>query len=78
MVSSGKKKKGIKLINLQHIKNLIKLTKEILLYKKKELENANSEYRGLVIVDGKEKSRSSGDQEHCQLHKLNMEKLVEK
>lgn len=75
MVSKGKKKRGVGLMGLQHVKNPIKLAREMLLHGEDDLEGGNGEHRGPMAFEGK--SRSSGAQGHSQLHKFSAEKLAE-
>jgi len=75
MVSRGKKKRGVGLMGLQHVKNPIKLAREMLLHGEDDLEGGNGEHRG-PMAQGK--SGSSGAQGHSQLHKYSAEKLAEK
>jgi len=76
MVSKGKKKRGVGVMGLQHVKNPIKLAREMLLRGEKDLEGGNGEHRGPMLsslADGP----GTGAQGHCQLHKLSAEKLAE-
>jgi L-asparaginase len=75
MVSKGKKKRGVGLMGLQHVKNPIKLAREILLHGENDLEGGNGEHRGPMSTSA---SLASGAQGHCQLHKFSAEKLAEK
>lgn len=73
MVSRGSKKRGVGLMGLQHVKNPIKLAREMLLHGEKDLEGGNGEHRGPMAED---RSRSSGAQGHCQLYKHSAENLA--
>lgn len=64
MVSKGKKKRGVGVMGLQHVKNPIKLAREILLRGEDDLEGGNQ-------------GNTSGAQGHCQLYKTSAEKLAE-
>ncbi|PQE29593.1 L-asparaginase precursor protein [Rutstroemia sp. NJR-2017a BBW] len=64
MVSKGKKKRGVGLMGLQHVKNPIKLAREMLIRGERDLEGEE------------DKKRSSGAQGHSQLHKYSAEKLA--
>lgn len=46
MVSRGKKKRGVGLMGLRHVKNPIKLAREMLLRGEDDLEGGNGEHRG--------------------------------
>lgn len=73
MVSKGKKKRGVAVMGLQHVKNPIKLAREMLLHGEQDLEGGNGEHRGPMAVD----AAAGGAQGHCQLHKYSAEKLAE-
>jgi L-asparaginase len=75
MVSKGKKKRGVGLMGLQHVKNPIKLAREILLHGEQDLDGGNGEHRGPMMSSSA--AASSGAQGHCQLHKFSAEKLAE-
>jgi L-asparaginase len=77
MVSKGKKKRGVGLMGLQHVKNPIKLAREMLVRGEKDLEGGNGEHRGPMAVDGEGKEYSMGAQGHSQLHRFSAEKLAE-
>lgn len=79
MVSRGKKKRGVGLMGLQHVKNPIQLAREMLLRGEKDLEGGNGEHRGPMFnaTSSEQKANSSGAQGHCQLHKFSAEKLAE-
>lgn len=62
MVSKGKKKRGVGVMGLRHVKNPIKLAREILLRGESDLDGGN---------------RGVGAQGHCQLYRDNAEKLAE-
>jgi L-asparaginase len=62
MVSKGKKKRGVGVMGLRHVKNPIKLAREMLLRGETDMEGGN---------DG------SGGQGHCQLYRDSAEKLAE-
>lgn len=72
MVSQGKKKRGVGLMGLQHVKNPIKLAREMLLHGEKDLEGGNGEHRGPMVLDA-----TGSAQGHSQLHKISAEKLAE-
>ncbi|TVY23312.1 putative isoaspartyl peptidase/L-asparaginase [Lachnellula hyalina] len=76
MVSRESKKRGVGLMGLQHVKNPIKLAREMLLHGEQDLEGGNGEHRGPMAED-LSLSRSLGAQGHCQLHKYSAEKLAE-
>jgi L-asparaginase len=73
MVSKDKKKRGVGVMGLQHVKNPIKLAREMLLHGETDLEGGNGEHRGPMAVD----AAAGGAQGHCQLHKYSAEKLAE-
>lgn len=75
MVSKGKKKRGVGLMGLQHVKNPIKLAREMLLHGEKDLDGGNGEHRGPMMSSSV--APSSGAQGHCQLHKFSAEKVAE-
>jgi len=79
MVSRGKKKRGVGLMGLQHVKNPIQLAREMLLRGEKDLEGGNGEHRGPMFNStfSERKANSSGAQGHCQLHKFSAEKLAQ-
>ncbi|KAF4632976.1 hypothetical protein G7Y89_g5145 [Cudoniella acicularis] len=70
MVSKGKKKRGVGLMGLQHVKNPIKLAREMLLRGEEDLDGGNGEHRGHMAI-------ASGAQGHCQLHKHSAEILAQ-
>jgi L-asparaginase len=74
MVSKGKKKRGVGIMGLQHVKNPIVLAREMLLQGEKDLEGGNGEHRGPMTLD----AAAGGAQGHCQLYKYSAEKLAEK
>jgi len=80
MVSKGKKKRGVGVMGLQHVKNPIRLAREMLIRGEKDLEGGNGEHRGpMVICGGEDEARTAkgtGAQGHCQLHKFSAEKLA--
>lgn len=76
MVSSGKKKRGFGVMGLQHVKNPIKLAREMLIHGEKDLEGGNGEHRGPMSAEEQAK-RSLGAQGHSQLHRFSAEKLAE-
>ncbi|KAH8684332.1 nucleophile aminohydrolase [Tricladium varicosporioides] len=76
MVSKGKKKRGVGLMGLQHVKNPIKLAREMLLHGEKDLEGGNGEHRGPMLVNSRENAIISGAQGHCQLYKHSAEILA--
>ena len=71
MVSRGKKKRGVGLMGLRHVKNPIKLAREMLLHGESDLDGGNGEHRGPMID-----SEAVGAQGHCQLHCYSAEKLA--
>jgi L-asparaginase len=80
MVSSGKKKRGVGLMGLRHVKNPIKLAREMLVRGEKDLEGGNGEHRRPMTA-GKQGELegmppSGGAQGHCQLHGDGAEKLA--
>lgn len=72
MVSKGKKKRGVGIMGLQHVKNPIKLAREMLLHGEEDLEGGNGEHRGPMVF-----GKGMGAQGHSQLHKFSAEKLAE-
>ncbi|TGO27194.1 hypothetical protein BPAE_0046g00570 [Botrytis paeoniae] len=76
MVSSGKKKRGVGLMGLQHVKNPIKLAREMLIRGEQDLEGGNGEHRGPMSVEEDAFRQSHGAQGHSQLHKYSAEKLA--
>lgn len=77
MVSKGKKKRGVGVMGLQHVKNPIKLAREMLLHGETDLEGGNGEHRDPSIFGIPHMALSSGAQGHCQLHKIGAERLAE-
>ncbi|APA08433.1 hypothetical protein SS1G_02114 [Sclerotinia sclerotiorum 1980 UF-70] len=77
MVSSGKKKRGVGLMGLQHVKNPIKLAREMLIRGEQDLEGGNGEHRGPMSVEEERFKETHGAQGHSQLHKYSAEKLAE-
>jgi L-asparaginase len=73
MVSKGKKKRGVGLMGLKHVKNPIILAREMLLRGENDLEGGNGEHRGPMAFD----ASAGGAQGHCQLHQYSAEKLAE-
>lgn len=73
MVSKGKKKRGVGVIGLQHVKNPIKLAREMLLHGERDIDGGNGEHRGSIFPN----AAGRGAQGHCQLHKYSAEKLAE-
>lgn len=71
MVSRGKKKRGVGVMGLRHVKNPIKLAREMLLRGEEDLDGGNGEHRGPMTS-----LASSGAQGHSQLHKYSAEKLA--
>jgi len=71
MVSRGKKKRGIGLMGLRHVKNPIKLAREMLLRGEDDLEGGNGEHRIQMSANS-----PSGAQGHCQLHQYSAENLA--
>ncbi|KAG4032570.1 hypothetical protein MFRU_006g00410 [Monilinia fructicola] len=76
MVSSGKKKRGVGLMGLQHVKNPIKLAREMLIRGEQDLEGGNGEHRGPMSVEEETFKKIHGAQGHSQLHKYSAEKLA--
>lgn len=78
MVSRGKKKRGVGVMGLRHVKNPIKLAREMLIRGEDDLEGGNGEHRGPMLADGlyKERSGSSGAQGHDQLYGEGAERLA--
>jgi L-asparaginase len=80
MVSSGKKKRGVGLMGLRHVKSPIKLAREMLVRGEKDLEGGNGEHRGPMTAgrngEFESKPPSGGAQGHCQLHGEGAEKLA--
>ena len=73
MVSRGKKKRGVGVMGLQHVKNPIKLAREMLIRGEEDLEGGNGEHRGpMTDILG----NSSGAQGHCQLYRDSAERLA--
>jgi L-asparaginase len=77
MVSKGKKKRGVGVMGLQHVKNPIRLAREMLVRGEKDLEGGNGEHRGPMVDDNEGEGYSMGAQGHSQLHKFSAEKLAE-
>ena len=77
MVSSGKKKRGVGVMGLQHVKNPIKLAREMLIRGEQDLEGGNGEHRGPMSVEEESFKKTHGAQGHSQLHKYSAEKLAE-
>lgn len=75
MVSKGKKKRAVGLMGLQHVKNPIKLAREMLLRGESDLEGGNGEHRGPMSTSSS--NPGTGAQGHCQLHKSSAEELAE-
>jgi len=73
MVSKGKKKRGVGIMGLKHVKNPIVLAREMLLHGEQDLDGGNGEHRGPMTVD----AAAGGAQGHCQLHRYSAEKLAE-
>jgi len=71
MVSRGKKKRGVGVMGLQHVKNPIKLAREMLLRGEQDLEGGNGEHRS-----GVKRSDAMGAQGHSQLHGCTAENLA--
>ncbi len=82
MVSSGKKKRGVGLMGLRHVKNPIRLAREMLVRGEEDLEGGNGEHRGPMMAwkngEFEGKPPSGGAQGHCQLHGEGAEKLARK
>jgi L-asparaginase len=71
MVSKGKKKRGVGVMGLQHVKNPIQLAREMLVRGEHDLEGGNGEHRGPMAFAG------TGAQGHSQLHRVSAERLAE-
>jgi L-asparaginase len=84
MVSRGKKKRGVGLMGLRHVKNPIKLAREMLIRGEDDLEGGNGEHRGPMGADLEQdgefegKPPSGGAQGHCQLYGEGAERLARK
>lgn len=85
MVSEGRKKRGVGLFGLRHVKNPIKLAREMLVRGDRDLEGGNGEHRGPMMSSSRspdsgefteEFYRGTGAQGHCQLHGEGAEKLA--
>lgn len=65
-------------MGLQHVKNPIKLAREMLLRGERDLDGGNGEHRGAMAYDPEVEGKrfSSGAQGHSQLHKFSGEKLA--
>lgn len=70
MVSRGKKKRGVGVMGLQHVKNPIKLAREMLVRGEQDMEGGNGEHRGLAS------GAAMGAQGHSQIHNPTAEKLA--
>lgn len=66
MVSKGKKKRGVGVMGLQHVKNPIKLAREMLLRGETDMDDGKGEQRRPWI----------SAQAHSQLHRFSAEKLA--
>ena len=75
MVSRGKKKRGVGVMGLRHVKNPIKLAREMLLHGEEDIELGNGEHRQSA-TEREILGYSSGAQAHCQLHRESAEKLA--
>jgi L-asparaginase len=75
MVSRGMKKRGVGVMGLRHVKNPIKLAREMLLHGEQDLDGGNGEHRGPMMT---KTTASTGAQGHCQLHKYSAEDLARK
>jgi L-asparaginase len=73
MVSKGKKKRGVGVMGLQHVKNPIKLAREMLVRGEEDIEGGNGEHRGPMVAE----ANSRGAQGHSQLHKVSAEQLAQ-
>jgi len=71
MVSCGKKKRGVGVMGLQHVKNPIVLAREMLLRGEQDLEGGNGEHRSQI-----DRIAAMGAQGHSQLHGPTAEKLA--
>lgn len=82
MVSSGKKKRGVGVMGLKHVKNPIKLAREMLLRGERDLEGGNGEHRGPMSMntsnldDSIKSSPAHGAQGHSQLYGTGIEDLA--
>lgn len=76
MVSSGKKKRGVGLMGLQHVKNPIKLAREMLIRGEQDLEGGNGEHRGPMSTEDETFRKTHGAQGHSQLHRYSAENLA--
>jgi L-asparaginase len=78
MVSHGKKKRGVGVMGLRHVKNPIKLAREMLIRGEKDLEGGNGEHRGPMAEywGGLPHSLPRGAQGHSQLYGESAEKLA--
>jgi L-asparaginase len=79
MVSSGKKKRGVGVMGLRHVKNPIKLAREMLIRGEDDLEGGNGEHRGPMAsqtASDKPKVPSRGAQGHSQLFGAEVERLA--
>jgi L-asparaginase len=69
-------------MGIQHVKNPIKLAREMLLRGEHDIEGGNGEHRGpmfdLLLEDTSFEAPSGGAQGHSQLHGASVEKLAEK
>jgi len=88
MVSRGKKKRGVGLMGLEHVKNPIMLAREMLIRGEDDLNGGNGEHRGpmfnssssILSLDGGSSYQppSGGAQGHSQMHGEGAEKLARK
>ena len=71
MVSRGKKKRGVGVMGLRHVKNPIKLAREMLVRGEHDLDGGNGEHRGPMS-----ELAGRGAQGHSQLYKSSAERLA--
>ncbi|KAH8816038.1 nucleophile aminohydrolase [Xylogone sp. PMI_703] len=78
MVSKGKKKRGVGVMGLRHVKNPILLAREMLIRGEQDLEGGNGEHRSQIENDDNSgiTMRAIGAQGHSQLHQYSAEKLA--
>lgn len=75
MVSSGKKKRGVGLMGLRHVKNPVRLAREMLIRGEDDLEGGNGEHRGPLSTQATV-GKSSGAQGHDQMFGEGAERLA--
>ena len=79
MVSRGKKKRGVGVMGLRHVKNPIKLAREMLIRGEQDLEGGSGEHRGPMAdrdSDFSPFALPGGAQSHSQLYGETAEKLA--